>query len=155
MRLQEEFKLFESMWDEEVAPKTSTLEVHIGARKGNKIVDKKGVSHMEAYKELVKTIKGLSAEDMYELDIWWMADSEMPGDKQGDAILYVDGATVSIEEVGEDPNNFNGNGFSGGITNPANRLILTYAYEAEELGLPRYAYDYIEGLLDVDVKAEA
>lgn len=155
MKLQEEFKLFESMWDEEVAPKTSTLEVYIGARKGNKIVDKKGVSHMEAYKELVKTIKGLSTEDMYELDIWWMADSKMPGDKQGDAILYVDGATVSIEEVGEDPNNFNGNGFSGGITNPANRLILTYAYEAEELGLPRYAYDYIEGLLDVDVKAGA
>jgi hypothetical protein len=154
MKLQEEFKLFERMWDGEIVPKTSTLEIHTGAHKGNKIVDKQGVPHIEAYKELVKTLKGLPAEDMYELDIWWMLDKNAPGDKAGDAVLYVDAATTAIEEIGVSPDECS-NGYSGGQANPANRLVFACGYDAEELGLPRYAYDYIEGLLDVDTTGGA
>jgi hypothetical protein len=152
MKLHEDFKLFENMWDEEVVPGTSTLEVFVGTYKGKKIVDKKGVSHIEAYRELVKTIKGMSTEDMYDLAIFWTLDKNAPGDKDGDAVLYVDAATTAIEEIGVSADECSG-GYSGGQANPANRLVFACGYDAEELGLPRYAYDYIEGLLDVDVAA--
>ncbi len=128
-------------------PKTSTLEVYLGARQSNKIVDKKGIPHIEAYKELVKTIKSLSDKDMYDLDIWWTLDGKTPGDQEGDAVLYVDGATIAVES-GADPDDCD-NGYEGGIANPANRFVLPYACDPEDLGLPHYAYNFIESLLDV------
>ena len=149
MKLQEEFKLFESMWEWQPVPDTSTLEVFVGTYHGKKIVDKKGVPHIEAYKELVKTLKGISIDDMYDLAIFWTLDDKTLGDKEGDSILYVDAASTAIEEMGIDADKC-GNGYSGG---QANRLVFACGFKAEELGLPRYAYDYIEGLLDVDTKA--
>jgi hypothetical protein len=147
-KLHEEFKLYENMWESNDGPKTSSLEVILGTYKGNKIVDLKGVSHIEAYKELVKTLKTLSDKDMYDLFIYWVAD-KMPGDKDADVILIVDAATTLIDEMGEDPDD-SGNGYEGGVANPANRLVLPYTYSPEDLGLPRYAYDFVEGLLDVN-----
>jgi hypothetical protein len=74
-KLHEEFKLYENMWEDDYMsesndmPKTSSLEVILGTYKGNKIVDRKGISYIEAYKELVKTLKTLSDTDMYDLFI--------------------------------------------------------------------------------------
>jgi hypothetical protein len=147
MKLHEEFKLFENMWESNDAPKTSSLEVILGTYKGNKIVDLKGVSHIEAYKELVKTLKTLSDKDMYDLFIGWAADDKTPGDGMADAIVIVDAATTLIE-MGEDSDDVKYS-YEGGLANPANRLVLPFAYYPEDLGLPKYAYDVIEGLLDV------
>jgi hypothetical protein len=103
MKLHEEFKLFEDMWELEdyiEVPKTSSLEIALDTYKGKKIVDKKGVPHIEAYKELVKTLKTLTDKDMYDLAIFWDAD-KMPGDRGADVILTVDAATTLIDEMGE------------------------------------------------------
>lgn len=150
MKLHEEFKLYENMWESEHEdiPATSSLEVALGAHKNNKIVEKKGVSHIEAYKALVKILKTLSDEDMYDLNIYWIADDKAPGDGEADVILNVDGATVLIE-MGEDPDDSEYI-YTGGIANPANRLVGPDAYDPEDLGLPKYAYDFIVGLLDIN-----
>lgn len=149
-KLHEEFKLYEDIWeidDTKIVPKTSSLWIALNTYKGNTIVDKKGVPHIEAYKELVKTLKTLSDKDTYDLFINWTADAKTPGDGEADVILGVDAATTLID-MGEDPDE-NNNGYEGGLANPANRLVLPCAYLPEDLGLPTDAYDFIEGLLDI------
>jgi hypothetical protein len=153
MKLHEEFKLFEDMWEDDYEleskdmPKTSSLRVAVGTYNGTKIVDKKGVPHIEAYKTLVKTLKTLPERDAYDLFIGWEADDKTPGDRKADTIVIVDAATTLIE-MGEDSDDVKYS-YEGGLANPANRLVLPFAYYPEDLGLPKYAYDVIEGLLDV------
>ena len=60
MKLHEEFKLFEDMWEDDYAaevPATSSVQVSLNGWKGEKILDKKCVPHKEAYEALLKTLE--------------------------------------------------------------------------------------------------
>ena len=147
MRLHEEFKLFEEMWEDDFKPAergTSSIEVGLDGYQGDRLLNKVGIPHKEAYEELLKVLKSVADKDLTELFIYWVADSLKPGDKDGDVIVSVDGLQELIDG-GEDIEDAEKSGYDQRI--PANRLVLPYAYSAADLGLPEDAFDVIEAEL--------
>jgi hypothetical protein len=107
MKLCEEFKLFESMWesfDEPVSCGTTSYFVSIDGEylniDSNKQIDKKGITKRQAFKEITNFVTTLSDEEISCLQLNWCYDMDNPGDCEGDAILTIDGPTYFIEDVG-------------------------------------------------------
>lgn len=156
MKLHEEFNLVETLWDElaaeypeledNIVPETSSLTIAIGVQPNKKVLfDKAGISHREAYNELVKTIKTLSKEDLRDLLISWVADGKEPGDCAGDCIFVVEPYETWVKDRAAEVSKANGRDLS----NPAERADdFRGVFEGEELGLPIYYYDFILGFLD-------
>jgi hypothetical protein len=147
MRLHEEFKLFEEMWEDDFNSNecgTSSIEVGLDGYQGERLLDKAGIPHREAYEELLKVLKSVADKDLTELFIYWVADNLEPGDKDGDVIVNVDGFQELIDD-GADIEDAEKRGYDSRI--PVNRLILPYAYSAADLGLPEDAFDVIEAEL--------
>ncbi len=147
MKLHEEFKLFEEMWEDDFNSNecgTSSIEVGLDGYQGEKLLNKAGIPHKEAYEELLKVLKSVADKDLTELFIYWVADRLRPGDKDGDVIVNVDGLQELIDG-GADIEDAEKSGYDYRI--PANRLVLPCAYDAADLGLPEDAYDVIEAEL--------
>jgi hypothetical protein len=146
MKLHEEFKLFEEMWDDDYeaeVPATSSVQVSLNGWKGKKILDKKCVPHKEAYEALLKTLASIANEDLTELYIYWIPE-DTDGSDLYDPILEVRSFQELVDD-GEDPDKAAANGFD--IRLPVNRLIEPCAYSTDALGLPYSVYDDIEELL--------
>lgn len=152
MRLHEEFKLVEDMWDEEDmwdddydtdVPATSSVLVSLNGWEGKKILDKKRVPHKEAYEALLKTLESIANEDLTELYIRWIPEDNEGSDAY-DPIIEVRSFQDLVDD-GEDPDEAAAAGFD--IRLPANRIIEPCSYSTDDLGLPYSVYDDIEELL--------
>ena len=149
MKLHEEFKLFEDMWDDDVwdesseVPATSSVKVSLNGWKGKMILDLKRVTHTEAYEALLKTLKSIANEDLTELYIYWIPEDENGSDEY-DPIFEVRSFQELVDD-GEDPDEAAAEGYDLRI--PANRAIEPCSYSTDDLGLPYSVYDDIEELL--------
>jgi hypothetical protein len=146
MKLHEEFKLIEDMWDDDYdtdVPATSSVLVSLNGQEGKKILDKKCVPHKEAYAALLKTLESIANEDLTELYIHWRPE-DTEGNYVYDSIIEVRSFQDLIDD-GEDPDEAAANGFD--IRLPVNRIIEPCSYSTDDLGLPYSVYDDIEELL--------
>jgi hypothetical protein len=144
MKLHEEFKLFEDMWDDvSYVPATSSVKVGLNGYNGTMILNKKRVPHKEAYKALLKTLESIANEDLTELYIYWIPD-DAEGSDQYDPIIEVRSFQDLVDD-GEDPDEAAANGFD--IRLPRNRIVEPGSYSTDDLGLPYSVYDDIEELL--------
>ena len=113
MKLHEEFKLFENLW-EEISPverareiraeiarlkqelanldleeiDTSSIEATVPGT--SKKLEKKGVSNQEALEALINFINGLSSEEKLAVYFFWCEDDLVRGDGKGEALFNKD-----------------------------------------------------------------
>lgn len=119
MKLYEEFKLFENLWEEhspaerareikaEIArlqqelanlnlEEIETSSVWAQVPGTSKKLEKKGISNQEALETLINFINGLSSKEKLAVDFYWGNDSLVPGDCEGDPILNKDSGDTTI-----------------------------------------------------------
>ena len=119
MKLHEEFKLFENLWEEvspadrarEIKAEIARLQQELAALDLEEIetssvwaqvpgtskkLDKKGVSNQEAFEALINFINGLSSEEKLAVDFYWCNDSLLRGDGEGDLILNKDSGDDTV-----------------------------------------------------------
>jgi hypothetical protein len=100
MKLHEEFKLYETMWDEPTSLKTveDTVTLICNAEKSGKKVTFPGVSFNTAITELSKFMDSLTIEERADYtEINLLYDAEMPGDAKGEMMVMFDSLDTSPE----------------------------------------------------------
>ena len=182
MKLHEEFKLYENMWDDlnpskkdlneatlspEAAKRIREIDAKIAELNReksalladvdelmtssyvikvdgtNKVAQKDGVSHEEAFTDILAFINKLTKEEKQNIDIKWIADSLEPGDKGYDTIISIDCPRVAIDVVGEDPAEYE----PGGIQYQISKRIVAPSSLADE-DLPDNYYEKLAAALD-------
>lgn len=106
MKLFEEFRLYETMWDESTeltaqdfeGYKAGTTTFDISVEGSNKKVEGT-YPGMVALDKILEFINGLTQEEKNAVGLGWWWDSEVSGDACGDTIVYV-AAPSEIEEFG-------------------------------------------------------
>jgi hypothetical protein len=100
MKLHEEFKLYETMWDEPNSLNTveDTVTLICNAEKSGKKITFPGVSFDKAITELSKFMDSVTAEERADYtEINMLYDANTPGDAKGEMLVMFDSINTSPE----------------------------------------------------------
>jgi hypothetical protein len=96
MKLHEEFKLYEDLWDDEDTEvggidhaMSDTCSYWLKVDNSTKKIEASGVSKNQAFKSIMSFILGLTQEEIDNLCINWVYDYHKPGDAEGDPIFQL------------------------------------------------------------------
>jgi oligoribonuclease NrnB/cAMP/cGMP phosphodiesterase (DHH superfamily) len=111
MKLHEEFKLFENLWDDFEAMlddedmefvdtnfvKSDTTSYWAKVDNSTKKIEAKGVAKNQAFKAITAFILSLTQEEIDNLGINWVYDYHKPGDAAGDPVFQLDSLSEYCE----------------------------------------------------------
>jgi hypothetical protein len=104
MKLHEEFKLFEDMWEDEPTAyygphivKGDTTSYWAEVENSTKKIEAKGVTKKQAFKAIMAFALGLTQEEIDNLSMQWIYDHETPCDEEGDVILQIESLSEFCE----------------------------------------------------------
>jgi len=103
MKLYEEFKLFEDMWDDEDLETSviyaigDTTSYKLKVDNSTKNLEASGVSKNQAFKAIMTFILGLTPEEIDNLSINWVYDYHKPGDADGDPVFQLESLSEFCE----------------------------------------------------------